>query len=54
MLTTHATSKCAKETALLFNVHLSCFVNFILYPTEKCMFKVNKLIFGNCGSSIYC
>ena len=51
---THATCTCFKETALLFNVHLSCFVNFILCPTDKYMFKVNKLVFGNCSSSIYC
>ena len=50
---THVTCTCFKETALLFNVHLSCFVNFILCPTDKYMFKVNKLVFGNCGSSIY-
>ena len=23
-------------------------------PTGKCMFKVNKLVFGNCGGSFYC
>ena len=51
---THATCTCFKETALLFNVHLSCFVNFILCSTDKYMFKVNKLVFGNCGSFIYC
>ena len=39
---THGTSTCFKETALLFNVHLSCFVNFILCPPEKSMFKVNN------------
>ena len=39
---------------LLFNVHLSCFVNFILCPTNKYMFKINKLVFRNCGRSIYC
>ena len=50
----HATCTCFKETALLFNVHLSCLVNFILCPTDKYMFKVNKLVFGNCSSSIYC
>ena len=50
----HVTCTCFKETALLLNVHLSCFVNFILCPTDKYMFKVNKLVFGNCGSSIYC
>ena len=41
---THVICTCFKETALLFNVHLSCFVNFILCPTDKCMFKVNKLV----------
>ena len=51
---TDATCTCFKETALLFNVHLSCLVNFILCPTDKYMFKVNKLVFGNCSSSIYC
>ena len=30
---THATRTCFKETALLFNVHLSCFVNLILSPS---------------------
>ena len=50
---THATWTYFKETALLFNLHLSCLVNFILCPTDKYMFKVNKLVFGNCGSSIY-
>ena len=29
-----------KETAVLFNVHLSCFVDFLLCPTNKYMFKV--------------
>ena len=38
---TRATSTCFKETALLFNLHLSCFANFILCPTDKYMFKVN-------------
>ena len=33
---------CFKETALLFNVHLSCFVDFILCPTNKYMFKVSN------------
>ena len=32
----------------------SLMYNFILCPTDKHMFKVNKLVFGNCGSSIYC
>ena len=44
---------CFKKTALLFNVHLSCLVNFFLCPADKYMFKVNKLVFGNYGSSIY-
>ena len=39
---THATCTCFKKTALLFNVHLSCFVNFILCPTDKYMSKVNN------------
>ena len=39
---THATWTCCKEAALLFNVQLDCFVNFILYPTDKYMFKVNN------------
>ena len=39
---TPATCTCFKETALLFNVHLNCFVNFILCPTDKYMFKVNN------------
>ena len=33
---------CFKETALLFNVHLSYFVEFILCSTDKYMFKVNN------------
>ena len=33
-----------KETTLLFNVHLSFFVDIILCPTDKYMFKVNKKI----------
>ena len=40
---THVTCTCFKETALLFNVHLSCFVDFILCPTDKYMFKVNNI-----------
>ena len=39
---TQATCTCFKETALLLNVPLSCFVNFILCPTDKYMFKVNN------------
>ena len=31
-----------KETTPLFNVHLSFLVDFILCPTDKCMFKVNN------------
>ena len=41
LLVLHLTT-CFKETALLFNVHLSCFVDFILCPTNKYMFKVNN------------
>ena len=33
---------CFKKTALLFNVRLSCFVDFILCPTDKYLFKVNN------------
>ena len=51
---THATDTCFIETALLFNVHLGCLVNFTLWSTDKYMLKVNKLVFGNCGSSVYC
>ena len=39
---THFTGTCFKENALFFNVHFSCFVDFILCPTDKCMFKVNN------------
>ena len=39
---THVTGTCFKETPLFFNVHLSCFVDFILCPTDKYMFKVNN------------
>ena len=39
---THVTGTCFKNTALFFNVHLSCFVDFILCPTDKYMFKVNN------------
>ena len=38
---THATCTCFKETALLLNAHVSCFVNFFLYPTHN-MYKVNN------------
>ena len=38
----HVTATCFKETALFFNVHLSCFVDFILCPTDKYKFKVNN------------
>ena len=33
---------CFKEAALLFNVRLSFFVDFILCPTDKYMSKVNN------------
>ena len=33
---------CFNETALLFNEHLSCFVDFILCPTSKYKLKVNN------------
>ena len=33
---------CFKETALSFKVHLRCFVDYILCPTEKYMFKVKN------------
>ena len=39
---THVTCTCFKEAALFFNVHLSCFVDFILCPTDQHMFKVNN------------
>ena len=39
---THFTCTCFKETTILFNVHLSCFVDFIPCPTDKYMFKVNN------------
>ena len=40
---THVTcSYMFKENVLLFNVHLGCFVDFILCPTDKYMFKVNN------------
>ena len=39
---THITGTCFKETVLFFNIHLSCFVDFILCPTDKYMFKVNN------------
>ena len=39
---THVTGTCFKETARFFNVHLSCFVDFILCPTGKYMLKVNN------------
>ena len=32
---------CFKETAPVFNVHLSFFVDFILCPSDKYMCKVN-------------
>ena len=36
----HASCTRFKETALLLNVHLSCFANFILCATDKYTFKV--------------
>ena len=33
---------CFRETNPLFNVHLNCFVDFILCPTDKYMFKVKN------------
>ena len=30
-----------KKLPYFFNVHLGCFVDFILWPTDKYMFKVN-------------
>ena len=39
---THVTGTCFRETAPFFNVYLSCFVDFILCPTDKYMFKVNN------------
>ena len=41
-----------KQPYCLMCTKLSC--NFILCPTDKYMFKVNKRVFGNCESSIYC
>ena len=39
---THVTGTCFKETALFFNVQLSCFVDFLLCPTNKYKCKVNN------------
>ena len=39
---TRVTGRCFKETALFFNVFLSCFVDFILCRTDKYMFKVKN------------
>ena len=39
---THFTYTYFDETTLLFNVHLKYFVNFILCPTDKYMFKANN------------
>ena len=50
---THVTCSCFKETVLLCNVYVSCFVDFILSPTDKYMFKVNNkkivLIYSICS-----
>ena len=52
---THPKCLCFKETTLLLNAHLSFFlVNFILCPSDKYIFRINKLVFGKFGSSIYC
>ena len=40
---THGTGTCFKETTLFFNVHLSGFVDFILCPTDRYMFKVRLI-----------
>ena len=37
-----ATCTCFKEITLLFNLHISCLVNFIMCPTDKYMFKVKN------------
>ena len=37
---------CFKETALLLNVHINYFKDFILCPTGKYMFKVNNKKIG--------
>ena len=39
---THITYAYFKEPALLLNVHLNCFVDFVLCPTDTYMFKVNN------------
>ena len=41
---THATCTCFKETALLFNVHLSYFMNFILCPNDTCSKFTNSFL----------
>ena len=38
---------CFKETILLFNVHLSFFVDFVMCPTDKYMSKVNNKKIGH-------
>ena len=38
----HIDLLCLKKTTLLFNVHLSCFADFIQCPTDEYMFKVNN------------
>ena len=38
---THVTCICCKENAVLLNLHLRYFVDFILCPNEQYMFKVN-------------
>ena len=39
---TDVSCTCFKETTPFFNVHLSSFVDFILCPTDKYVFKVNN------------
>ena len=39
---THTTCTCFKELTLLLNMHLICFVNIILCPKDKYMFKINN------------
>ena len=49
---THVTCKCFKESAILFNVQLSCTVDFIPCQTEKYMFKVNNKKIDSSGSKL--
>ena len=38
----HVKCTCFKETAILFNLHLSCLVDFMPCSADKYMFKVNN------------